>query len=51
VNASKVKYHQVVEAGRKGAFVTGVVSKLEDEAKSGEGGSFKKMAVPFLRYT
>ena len=51
VNARKVEHHQVVEAGRMGTRATNAVTELDDEAKCGEGGSFKKLAVPFLRRT
>ena len=51
VNAQKVEHHQVVEAGRMGTHATNTVAKLDDEAKCGKGGFFKKLAVLFLRHT
>ena len=34
-----------------GTRATNAVTELDDEAECGEGGSFKKLAVPFLRRT
>ena len=40
-----------MEVGRMGTRATDAVTELDDKAECGEGGSFKKLAVPFLRRT
>ena len=50
MDLGEVEYHEILKRGGVGACVTDRVPKLQNEAKSGEGGPLEKIPIPLLQY-